>query len=230
MAQPQNAPSTNSTTSASTTSTLPPVITARDHGLTPAMRLTAIVGAALLLWAATAAGRIPVPGTPVPITLQTFVVMMMALLLGWRNALASVVLYLTAGACGLPVFSGGMSIAALIGPSCGFLYGFVPAVVVTGLLASRKSRWDAAIAREQSTARRVTLTVVLRFVRNVVACLVGCVGVLYVFGIGLQSFVTGMPVGTVALASMGFIAGDVCKAIVAAAAASGLSLLNREQH
>ena len=60
---------------------------------------------ALLLWAAAAAGRIPIPGTPVGITLQTFVLMLAALSLDWREAGGAVVLYLLAGAAGLPVFS-----------------------------------------------------------------------------------------------------------------------------
>ena len=72
---------------------------------------------ALLLWAASAAGEIPVPGTPVPITLQTFVIMLAALMLPWRQAGAAIALYLAAGALGLPVFAGGASTLALVGPS-----------------------------------------------------------------------------------------------------------------
>lgn len=77
----------------------------------------------------------PIPGTPVPITLQTFVVMLAALMLphveaGWRrDAHAS-----AAGAVGLPVFAGGASTMALVGPSAGFLIGFLPAAIVTSLL------------------------------------------------------------------------------------------------
>ena len=81
---------------------------------------------ALLLCGSTMVGKIPVPGTPVPITLQTFVLMTAALTLGWRRATAGTVLYLGLGAAGLPVFSGGGSTLSLIGPSGGFLFGFVP--------------------------------------------------------------------------------------------------------
>ena len=52
---------------------------------------------AVLLWAASAAGSIPIPGTPVPITLQTFVVMLAGLMLTWRQAGAAVGMYLAAG-------------------------------------------------------------------------------------------------------------------------------------
>ena len=61
---------------------------------------------AVLMWLSAAAGEIPIPGTPVPITLQTFVVMLAGLMLPWRQAGAAVATYLAAGAVGLPVFAG----------------------------------------------------------------------------------------------------------------------------
>ena len=64
---------------------------------------------AVLLAAASMAGAVPIPGTPVPITLQTFVVMLAALMLPWKQAGAAVLMYLAAGAAGLPVFAGGAS-------------------------------------------------------------------------------------------------------------------------
>ena len=72
---------------------------------------------AVLLAAASMAGAVPIPGTPVPITLQTFVVMLAALMLPWKQAGAAVLMYLAAGAAGLPVFAGGASTMALVGPS-----------------------------------------------------------------------------------------------------------------
>ena len=62
---------------------------------------------AVLMWLASAAGEISIPGTPVPITLQTFVMMLAGLMLSWRQAGSAVALYLAAGAAGLPVFAGG---------------------------------------------------------------------------------------------------------------------------
>ena len=64
---------------------------------------------AVLMWTASAAGAVPIPGTPVPITLQTFVVMLAALMLPWKQAGAAMLMYLAAGAVGLPVFAGGAS-------------------------------------------------------------------------------------------------------------------------
>ena len=165
---------------------------------------------ALLLWAAAAAGRIPIPGTPVAITLHTFVRMLAALSLDWREAGGAVVLYLLAGAAGLPVFSGGMSTLALVGPSAGFLFGFLPGAIVTSLLKGKA---------RSTGARAYWLTAVRYFG----ASLVGCVVVVYAFGVSIQAMLTHVPLSAVALASLGFAGGDLLKAVVASAAVSGLS-------
>ena len=165
---------------------------------------------ALLLWAAAAAGRIPIPGTPVAITLQTFVLMLAALSLDWREAGGAVVLYLLAGAAGLPVFSGGMSTLALVGPSAGFLFGFLPGVIITSLLKGK--------ARD-AEARSYWLTAARYFG----ASLVGCMVVVYAFGLSIQAMLTHVPLTAVALASLGFIGGDLLKAVVASSVVSGLS-------
>lgn len=167
---------------------------------------------ALLLWAASAAGEIPVPGTPVPITLQTFVIMLAALMLPWRQAGAAIALYLAAGALGLPVFAGGASTLALVGPSAGFLLGFLPAAVITSLLKGE--------ARTDSTKGGM-----LTAARYCGAALVGCVAVDYLFGFIIQSAVTSVSLPVVAVASMGFVFGDVVKAVVASAVVAGLAKL-----
>ena len=63
--------------------------------------------------------------------------------------------------------------------------------------------------------------------RNHRAALVGGVVVVYAFGFVIQSALTGAPIAAVALASMGFVAGDTIKAVVASLAAAGLSKLGR---
>ena len=75
---------------------------------------------AVLLAAASMAGAVPIPGTPVPITLQTFVVMLAALMLPWKQAGAAVLMYLAAGAAGLPEFAGGAATQAVVGPREGW--------------------------------------------------------------------------------------------------------------
>lgn len=87
---------------------------------------------------------IPLPFTPVPLTGQTFGVLLTALLLGRSLATWSVGVYLAGGAVGLPVFagfSGGWG--HLIGPTGGYLFGFLLAAVAVGWLAERG--WDRRI-------------------------------------------------------------------------------------
>lgn len=81
--------------------------------------------------------RIDLPFTPVPITGQTFAVILWGLLFGSRQGASAAIAYLAAGALGAPVFAGFMSITALWGPTAGYLIGFVPAAWVAGFLMER---------------------------------------------------------------------------------------------
>jgi len=82
--------------------------------------------------------RIPLPFTPVPITGQTFAVLVVGASLGSRRGAASLALYLLLGVLGLPFFAGGASgLAVLLGPTGGYLVGFVVASSLVGLLAAR---------------------------------------------------------------------------------------------
>jgi len=88
--------------------------------------------------ALTAAGayiRIPLPFTPVPITLQTFFVILAGAMLGKKLGLISQFSYLLVGIFGLPVFTGGLyGFARLMGPTGGYLLGFILAAYVVGTL------------------------------------------------------------------------------------------------
>lgn len=75
-------------------------------------------------------------GTGVPVTLQTFGVVLAGLVLGWRRGTLAVLLYLAVGLAGVPVFSGGASgLAVLAGPSAGYLVAFPLAAALAGWLA-----------------------------------------------------------------------------------------------
>ena len=132
----------------------------------------------------------------------------------WKPVLFAVLLYLAAGALGLPVFAGGASTMALVGPSAGFLVGWVPGIIVIALLRGKA---------DLSTPGAAAMTAG----GYLLAALLGGIVVIYFFGVTVQSMLTGVPVHTVTLASMGFVVGDVIKAVVAALAASGLSKLGR---
>lgn len=96
-----------------------------------------VVGFALLT-AAMAQIRIQFPGMPVPLTGQTFAVLLSGAVLGGRRAFSSQALYLSAGAAGLPVFAGGgFSFAYLLGPTGGYLWSFPLAAALLGWSVER---------------------------------------------------------------------------------------------
>ncbi|MBI3951932.1 MAG: biotin transporter BioY [Acidobacteria bacterium] len=89
---------------------------------------------------------IPLPFTPVPITGQTFAVVLTGALLGPHYGVLAVLFYLIEGGLGLPVFGGGMSgWAHMAGSTAGYLFGFVLAAFVVGSLAQRG--WDRKLSR-----------------------------------------------------------------------------------
>ncbi|TNE33341.1 MAG: biotin transporter BioY [Alphaproteobacteria bacterium] len=81
--------------------------------------------------------QLAVPMWPVPMTMQTFAVILIGAAYGWRLGGATVALYLAQGAMGLPVFSGGVATAALVGPTAGYIYGFVAAAALVGFLIEK---------------------------------------------------------------------------------------------
>ncbi|MFN4183064.1 MAG: biotin transporter BioY, partial [bacterium] len=84
------------------------------------------------------------PFTPVPITGQTFAVLSVGALLGSRRGVLTVAVYLMEGILGLPFFAGGSSgLARLLGPTGGYLIGFLPCAWVTGYLCERG--WDRKV-------------------------------------------------------------------------------------
>lgn len=83
----------------------------------------------------TAAAKINVPTWPVPVTLQTFAVAALAGAFGWRIGVATVIAYLVEGAIGIPVFATGGGVSYLLGPTGGFLLGFIPMAYVIGRAA-----------------------------------------------------------------------------------------------
>jgi len=104
---------------------------------------------AALFAALTAVGAyLFIPIGPVPIVLQNMFVFLAGLLLGSRWGLASVAVYLLAGICGLPVFAGGTGgVGRFLGPTGGFLLGYLPAVFLIGSIAERRPGrmpWDVA--------------------------------------------------------------------------------------
>jgi biotin transport system substrate-specific component len=141
-------------------------------------------------------------GWPIPVTGQTFAVLMIGALLGARRASVSVLVYILEGASGLPVFAHGRSgFTVLLGPTGGYLFGFVFAAYIVGLLAERG--WD----------RQIGTTILSMIFGNLV---------IYAFGLlwlGCMISLMKLPVGSgkvLVEGLYGFIPGDFLKIVLAA--------------
>ena len=147
---------------------------------------------ASLLAALIAAGAyLAIPIGPVPIVLQNLFVMLTGLLLGSRWGLASVAVYLLAGGCGLPVFAGGTGgIGRLVGPTGGYLLGYLPAVFIIGWIAEKGKG---------------------RTLYDIAAMISGTL-LIYGFGIAWLQILTGMTLSkTLAVGMLPFLPGDAIK-------------------
>jgi biotin transport system substrate-specific component len=114
----------------------------RADGLSGVLRTVILIalGTALL----TLSAKINLPLPYVPMTLQTLVVLVIGAAYGWRLGGATVMVYLAEGATGLPVFAGPVGgLAPLLGPTAGYLVGFVAAAFTTGWLSERG--WDRSM-------------------------------------------------------------------------------------
>ena len=111
---------------------------------TLARNVALAVAGSIALWVS---AKVQIPFLPVPMTLQTLVVLIIGMAYGWRLGAATVALYLAQGAVGLPVFAGtpekGIGLAYMIGPTGGYLVGFLLATMAVGYLAERG--WDRNI-------------------------------------------------------------------------------------
>jgi biotin transport system substrate-specific component len=145
----------------------------------------ALFGSALLWLSAKA----QVPMWPVPMTMQSFVVLVIGITYGTRLAGATVLLYLAEGASGLPVFAGtpekGIGIAYMLGPTGGYLAGFLVAAMALGWLAERG--WDRGLVR---LGLAMAIGTVLLFLPGV-AWLAALIGWPKAVAAGLTPFIAG---------------------------------------
>jgi len=153
----------------------------------------ALVAGGSLLVALAAQVTIRLPFSPVPVTGQTLAVLLVGALLGSRRGAASMLAYLVEGLIGLPVYAGGASgLAYAMGPTGGYLVGFVAAAFVTGWLAERG--WD----------RRAGTTALAMLAGNVT---------IYAFGLPWLAIYVGRQAA--ALGLLPYIVGDVAKLALA---------------
>lgn len=154
---------------------------------------------------------IPLPWTPVPITGQTFGVLLVAVLLGSRRATITLAMYLLEGMAGLPVFApiGAPALARFFGPTAGYLFAYPPAAFLTGWLVER----DASV----------------RFLRFAGTRLAGALlsGEALIFAGGCAWLALGMGLGwsgTLAAGLWPFLPGEIFKMLLIVAAVRGVEL------
>lgn len=113
------------------------------------VNIAIIIGTSWII-AISAQITINIPFSPVPITAQTLAVLLAGLFLGKNLGAASIAAYLAQGAAGLPVFAGGKSgLAALFGPTGGYLFGFLAAAYIVGMLS--ELRYQRSLFQASST-------------------------------------------------------------------------------
>jgi len=164
--------------------------------------ITLAVLGSIALWIS---AKISIPFWPVPLTMQTLVVLMIGMAFGSRLGVATVFLYLAEGAVGLPVFSGtpekGIGVAYMMGTTGGYLLGFVLAVGTVGYFAERG--WD----------RNPRTTAAAMLIGNIV---------IYIPGLLWLGSVVGWDKPVFAWGLTPFLAGDALKLVLAAVLMPGL--------
>ena len=170
--------------------------TPRSHAVSGIYEALLVLACSGLI-ALSAQAAVPLPFSPVPVSGQTLAVLLIASALGRRLGSAAVLAYLAEGAMGLPVFAGGIGgPAALIGPTGGYLVGFLPAAWVCGALAERG--WD-------------------RNIPGMVASMVAGETVLFATGLFWLSRYVG-PAAVWGMGLLPFLPGEVAKIVIAATA------------
>lgn len=164
--------------------------------------LKGMVFAALFaaLTAAVSPIKIPLGFTPVPITLQTLMVLLAGAMLGSNLGALAMLIYVLVGALGLPVFAGGAAgFGALFGPTGGYLFGFIAAAYVVGKLVEKSKK--------------------PKYLQIIIAMLIGTL-IIYLFGVTGGIIVTGLPLTQILIGwVLPFIIGDIIKLIIAASIA-----------
>jgi biotin transport system substrate-specific component len=162
---------------------------------------------------------IPLPWTPVPITGQTFGVLLVAVLLGARRGALAVILYLIEGAAGLPVFQplGAPGVLRFAGPTGGYLMAYPFAAFVTGWMSARAS----------SAASHLT-----NAVRGALLAGALVAGELVIFFGGCAWLASGMHLGwrqALTLGALPFLPGELVKMALITAAVGSVEILRHRE-
>ena len=194
------------------------ILSSQDRALDGASRIAIVIGASLFV-ALCAHVTLPLPFTPVPLTLQNFAVLLVGLTLGSRRGFAALVLYLAEGLMGLPVFSptGPGGVAQLLGPTGGFLLAYPFVAGIAGWI------FETSIfkAKTLPTGKK-------SFARALTACLLAEI-YLFVSGLSWLAILTHSFAQAVRFGLYWFVFAEVIKIMSAAALASGFQRFHKVQ-
>ncbi|MEK9710406.1 MAG: biotin transporter BioY [Alphaproteobacteria bacterium] len=169
-----------------------------DSLMTPSAATSAVTKAALVVFGSlllAVSAQFKIPLYPVPVTGQTLVVLLIGMTYGPRLGGITLAAYLFEGTLGLPVFAGGAAgVAVLMGPTAGYLFGFLLAAIAMGYLA------------ERGMGRTVVSTIAAMVIGNCVIYLCGALWLANFIGFG-QAIAAGV---------LPFLYGDALKLVVAA--------------
>jgi biotin transport system substrate-specific component len=168
-----------------------------------------LAGIAVFTLVTAIAARISIPMEPVPFTFQPLAVLLAGMVLGARDGMMSQLVYVVMIAIGMPLDSRGLGMAALVGPTAGYIFGFVPAAFIAGWLAQQRHS---------------------AFWMRLLAGIAGIV-VIYLFGLPWLMITRSLEFNAAWVAGgAAFILPDLVKAIIAASLTQGgLKLWDRPQ-
>ena len=169
----------------------------------------------------TISAKIKVPFYPVPMTMQTFVVVLIGVTLGWKLGVATVFAYLFEGAIGIPVFAGtpekGLGVAYLMGPTGGYLFGFLVATYVAGSF-----KYDNCFDSQKFKLAKENLPFFLALrsaitlpYKNVIK-LIFSVSFIYIFGLLWLGFLIGWDKPIFQLGAYPFLLSELFKMLILA--------------
>ncbi len=186
------------------------ILGTQDHVLEGASQVAIVIGASLFV-ALCARITLPLPFTPVPLTLQNFGVLLVGLALGPRRAFAALVLYLGEGLMGMPVFNpmGPGGLAQLLGPTGGFLLAYPFVAGIAGWVFEAKNEKKG-------------------FARAAMACVLAEI-FLFVCGLSWLAVLTHSVALAIRFGLYWFLFAEVIKIMSAAALASGWQRFHKVQ-
>ena len=189
--------------------------------------LVSVLGTLLL----TISAKIKIPFYPVPMTMQTFVVLFLGLAFGYKIGLATVTLYLLEGIFGLPVFANspekGIGLVYFTGPTMGYLIGFLVAVYFTRFNFRKDFNWNNYYSQKKGGALLVTPLNALTVFLALFTKLVFAVSFIYILGLLWLGYLIGWDKPIFELGAQPFLLAELFKLLLLTALYPWIKKLNK---